>query len=108
MHLAKGQEFRAFALIGCDEGVLPLTERVDDVADAFELDEVVATDRRLLYAAATRVRDRLFVSDVKPGSELLVELSASMPVWHYKLQESFFSGEGTRSDAPRHCACACI
>ncbi len=60
--------------MGCDQGVLPLEERVADVADEFELDEVVATERQLLYVAATRARDRLWVSGVNPASEFLEEL----------------------------------
>ncbi|MBY5698335.1 hypothetical protein, partial [Rhizobium leguminosarum] len=48
--------------------------RIDDVADEFELDEVVATERQLLYVAATRARDHLFVSAVTPGSEFLEDL----------------------------------
>ena len=75
MHLAKGLEFRAVAVIACDEGVLPLAERVADVADEFELDEVIATERQLLYVAATRARDRLFLSGMAPGSELLEDLA---------------------------------
>ncbi|MER8911523.1 UvrD-helicase domain-containing protein [Mesorhizobium sp. M0854] len=71
MHLAKGLEFRAVAVVACDEGVLPLAARVADVADEFELDEVIATERQLLYVAATRARDRLFVSGAQPGSEFL-------------------------------------
>jgi superfamily I DNA/RNA helicase len=71
MHLAKGLEFRAVAIVACDEGVLPLAARIADVADEFELDEVIATERQLLYVAATRARDRLFVSGVEPGSEFL-------------------------------------
>ncbi|RVC99749.1 DNA helicase, partial [Mesorhizobium sp. M7A.F.Ca.ET.027.02.1.1] len=49
MHLAKGLEFRAVLVVACDEGVLPLAARVADVADEFELDEVIATERQLLY-----------------------------------------------------------
>jgi len=71
MHLAKGLEFRAVAIVACDEGVLPLASRIADVADEFELDEVIATERQLLYVAATRARDRLFISGVAPGSEFL-------------------------------------
>ncbi|TPL71392.1 3'-5' exonuclease [Mesorhizobium sp. B2-3-15] len=71
MHLAKGLEFRAVAVVACDEGVLPLASRIADVADEFELDEVIATERQLLYVAATRARDRLFVSGAQPGSEFL-------------------------------------
>ncbi|WP_327211722.1 3'-5' exonuclease [Rhizobium ruizarguesonis] len=74
MHLAKGLEFRAVLIVACDEGVLPLAARIDDVADEFELDEVVATERQLLYVAATRARDHLFVSAVSPGSEFLEDL----------------------------------
>lgn len=76
MHLAKGLEFRAVAIVACDEGVLPLAARVSDVADEFELDEVIATERQLLYVAATRARDRLFVSGVRFGSEFLADLVA--------------------------------
>jgi len=74
MHLAKGLEFRAVLIIACDEGALPLAARVEEVADEFELDEVIATERQLLYVAATRARDRLFVSGVAPGSEFLEDL----------------------------------
>src|SRR5690606_27783618 len=74
MHLAKGLEFRAVAVIACDENVLPLAARVADVADAFELDEVIATERQLLYVAATRARDRLLVSGISPGSEFIESL----------------------------------
>ena len=57
MHLAKGLEFRAVLIVGCDEGVLPLQSRIADVADEFELDEVVSTEKQLLYVAATRARE---------------------------------------------------
>lgn len=74
MHLAKGLEFRVVAVMACDAGVLPLEERVADVADEFELDEVIATERQLLYVAATRARDRLWISGVEPVSELLEDI----------------------------------
>ena len=77
MHLAKGLEFRAVLIVGCDEGVLPLRTRIADVADEFELDEVVSTERQLLYVAATRARDQLFISAVEPGSEFLDDLVAN-------------------------------
>lgn len=75
MHLAKGLEFRVVAVMACDQGVLPLEERITDVADEFELDEVVATERQLLYVAATRARDRLWLSGVEPVSEFLEDLT---------------------------------
>jgi superfamily I DNA/RNA helicase len=58
--------------MACDEDVIPAPERVADVSDEMELDEVYATERQLLYAAATRARDRLLISGVSPGSEFLI------------------------------------
>ena len=74
MNLAKALEFRAVLVMACDEGVIPSTARIADVADEFELDEVMATERQLLYVELTRARDRAFVSGVLPGSEFLEDL----------------------------------
>ena len=76
MHLAKGLEFKAVAVIGCDEDQLPLRPRIEAVADEVELDEVHATERHLFYVACTRARDRLLVSGLRPGSEFLGDLRA--------------------------------
>lgn len=76
MHLAKGLEFKAVAVMACDDGVLPLQRRIDTVVDEVELDEVYTTERHLLYVACTRARDRLLVSGVCPGSEFLTDLKA--------------------------------
>jgi mRNA-degrading endonuclease RelE of RelBE toxin-antitoxin system len=76
MHLAKGLEFKAVAVIGCDEDQLPLRSRIEAVADEVELDDVYATERHLFYVASTRARDRLLVSGVRPGSEFLGDLKA--------------------------------
>jgi superfamily I DNA/RNA helicase len=45
--------------------------RISQVSDEMELDEVYATERHLLYVAATRARDRLLISGVEPPSEFL-------------------------------------
>lgn len=71
MHLAKGLEFRAVAVIACDDEVLPLQERIETAADESELEEVYNTERHLLYVACTRARDYLIVSGVSPASEFL-------------------------------------
>ena len=71
MQFAKGLEFRAVAVMACDEAVIPAAARIADVSDEMELDEVYATERQLLYVAATRARDRLLISGVMPGSEFL-------------------------------------
>ena len=74
MHLAKGLEFKAVAVMACDEDVLPLRSRIDSAADEAELEDVYDTERQLLYVAATRARDRLLVTGVKPGSEFLTDM----------------------------------
>ncbi len=74
MHLAKGQEFRAVAVMACDSEVIPLQSRVESIADAADLEEVYNTERNLLYVACTRARDHLLVSGVTPVSEFLDDL----------------------------------
>jgi hypothetical protein len=74
MHLAKGLEFKAVAVMACDDEVLPLAERIDAVVEESDLDDVIETERHLLYVACTRARDRLMVSAVSPGSEFLLDL----------------------------------
>lgn len=74
MHLAKGLEFRAVAVMACDEEVLPLEERIESISDESDLEDVYNTERHLLYVACTRARDRLLVTGVDPGSEFLGDL----------------------------------
>lgn len=76
MHLAKGLEFRAVAVMACDEGILPLDARIEDAADDAEMDDIYETERRLLYVACTRARDRLMVSGAEPASEYLTDMLA--------------------------------
>ena len=74
MHLAKGLEFRAVAVMACDDEVIPLQERIETVGDDGDLQEVYDTERQLLYVACTRARDHLLVSGTQPGSEFLADL----------------------------------
>jgi UvrD/REP helicase N-terminal domain/UvrD-like helicase C-terminal domain len=74
MHLAKGLEFRAVAVMACDDEVLPLQERIETVADDTDLEEVYNTERHLLYVACTRARDHLLVTSAGPASEFLDDL----------------------------------
>jgi superfamily I DNA/RNA helicase len=74
MHLAKGLEFRAIAVMACDDEVVPLQERIESVADDADLEEVYNTERHLLYVACTRARDHLLVTGVEPASEFLDDL----------------------------------
>jgi superfamily I DNA/RNA helicase len=74
MHLAKGLEFRAVAVLACDDEIVPLQERIESVGDDADLEEVYDTERHLLYVACTRARDHLLLTAVKPGSEFLEDM----------------------------------
>lgn len=75
MHEAKGLEFRAVAVMACDDDVLPDPARLAAIGDPADLEAAYETERHLLYVAATRARDRLMVSGVAPGSEFLDHLA---------------------------------
>jgi hypothetical protein len=77
MHLAKGLEFRAVAVMACDDEVIPLQARIETVGDDGDLQEVYDTERQLLYVACTRARDRLLVTATAPASEFLDDLRGS-------------------------------
>ncbi len=74
MHLAKGLEFRAVAVMACDDEIIPLQERIETVGDDADLQEVYDTERHLLYVACTRARDHLLITSVEPASEFLDDL----------------------------------
>jgi len=79
MHLAKGLEFRAVAVMACDDEVIPLQDRIENVADDADLEEVYNTERHLLYVACTRARDNLLVTGIEPVSEFLDDLKSNSP-----------------------------
>lgn len=74
MHLAKGLEFRAVAVMACDDEIIPLQERIATVGDDADLEDVYNTERHLLYVACTRARDYLLVTSTAPASEFLDDL----------------------------------
>ena len=77
MHLAKGLEFRAVAVMGCGDEVIPSQDRIETVSDEADLAEVYDTERHLLYVACTRARDHLLVSSGDVPSEFLEDLRIS-------------------------------
>lgn len=76
MHHAKGLEFRAVAVMACDDEVIPSQQRIEAVGDDADLAEVYETERHLLYVACTRARDELLVTGVEPASEFLDDMKA--------------------------------
>jgi len=77
MHLAKGLEFRAVAVMACDDQIMPSQSRIEEIADEADLEEVYATERHLLYVAVTRARDQLLVSSAGHASEFVDDLRPS-------------------------------
>ncbi len=75
MHLAKGLEFKAVAVMACDEDVIPQEERVANAGD--DQEDAYNTERHLLYVACTRARDHLLVTGVEPASEFLDDIKAN-------------------------------
>jgi superfamily I DNA/RNA helicase len=61
-------------VMACDEGLLPLGQRIEELGDDADLEEAYVTERQLFYVACTRARDCLFLTGVKPGSEYLDDL----------------------------------
>lgn len=55
VHSAKGMEFRCVFVIGAEEGLFPLTRANDDIGEMEE-------ERRLMYVAITRAKEKLFVT----------------------------------------------
>lgn len=74
MHYAKGLEFKSVVVMGCDDEVIPLQQRIETVTESSDLEEVYNTERQLLYVACTRARDCLLITSVEPSSEFLEDL----------------------------------
>ncbi len=77
MHAAKGLEFKAVAVVGCDEAVLPLKSVLEGITDPGDMETFLEQERQLLYVACSRAHERLFVSCSENASPLLAELVAN-------------------------------
>jgi superfamily I DNA/RNA helicase len=71
MHRAKGLEFRAVAVVGCDDDVLPLESVLGEIVDGADRNNFLEQERQLLYVACTRARERLLVSASGKASRFL-------------------------------------
>ena len=75
MHLAKGLEFRAVAVMACDDEVIPSQERIATVADDADLQGSLRPRSGICSTSAcTRARDHLMVTSVAAASEFLDDL----------------------------------
>jgi superfamily I DNA/RNA helicase len=64
----------AVIVMGCDDEIIPSQERIENVADDADLEEVYDSERHLLYVACARARDNLLVTGVEPASEFLGDM----------------------------------
>jgi len=71
IHAAKGLEFENVFLIGCNEGLLPHEQSL------FKADEI-EEERRLMYVAMTRAKNKLFISFYGLPSRFLGELPGDL------------------------------
>ena len=62
LHAAKGLEFRAVAVVGCDADHVPLRSIVEKAATAEEREIAEAREVSLLYVGCTRARDCLLIT----------------------------------------------
>ena len=61
--------------MACDYEIIPSQERIENVGDEADLEEVYDSERHLLYVACTRARHHLLVTGVEPASEFFGDLS---------------------------------
>ena len=72
LHASKGLEFRVVFLVGCEEGLLPLTWGDDpDEAD-------LAEERRLFFVGLTRACARLYLFHRKKPSPFLAAIDEAL------------------------------
>ena len=71
MHRAKGLEFMAVALVAMNDGLVPNVIALRSAADEAGKEEILNSERMLVYVAATRAKNRLFVSSSGKPSPIL-------------------------------------
>jgi hypothetical protein len=76
MHGAKGLEFKAVAVAGCADGVLPSAPALRSADDPQDRERILEQERRLLYVAMTRARDELLITWFGTPSPFLEPLLA--------------------------------
>lgn len=102
VHMAKGLEFPAVFIAGLEEGVFP---HVRSLTDRDDIEE----ERRLLYVAVTRAKERLYLSSARrrlfqgdpiynPESRFLSEIPENLVE---RIEGSFYEARPSRPLPPR-------
>jgi superfamily I DNA/RNA helicase len=71
MHRAKGLEFKAVAIVGCEAELLPMRSVLDNIPDAADRQQFEEQERNLLYVALTRAREQLLVTHIRELTSFL-------------------------------------
>ena len=71
MHRVKGLEFRAVAVIGVEDGIVPLKTALNQAETEADRDAQLELERQLLFVALSRAREKLWVSGVGARSPFL-------------------------------------
>jgi superfamily I DNA/RNA helicase len=71
LHSAKGLEFRAVVIVGCEDETLPNRYAVMGHIDPLDQELVLEQEQHLLYVGMTRAREELIVSWVGAPSRWL-------------------------------------
>lgn len=85
LHSAKGLEFPAVFIAGCEEGLLPHARSVDE-RDGLE------EERRLFYVGITRARQRLFLSYARSRMQFGAPTQQGPSRFLREIPESLFEG----------------
>jgi superfamily I DNA/RNA helicase len=76
MHLAKGLEFRAVAVMACDDEIIPLQERIETVGDDAELHAHGAWGLREVKSSSGRRTRRSRAPSNGPEAFFVAQFSA--------------------------------
>ena len=71
MHRVKGLEFRAVAVIGVEDGIVPLKTALNQAETEADRDAQLELERQLLFVALSRAREKLWASGVGARSPFL-------------------------------------
>lgn len=92
IHASKGLEFPCVFVIGLDEKILPVTHDFDDIEDLEE-------ERRLMYVAITRAKERLYLTRAR-SRYMYGRRDFMSPSRFLKEGKSVLSPDKIKSDSP--------
>jgi len=92
MHRVKGLEFDHVIVVAANDGTLPLPAVLSAAGDEAERQRLEVEERSLLYVAATRARQQLYILSFGAPSSFIADLGG-----HAERDRDRFRGQGLRS-----------